>query len=230
LHQGIQQFRDSCIADQQASAPPKIEIVWKPYQIDPNINMNGELFDDYCQRRWGGSQWTNHLRQEGKKDGCHFANWKYICNTIRAHQLILYGTKYHPSATCTTDTMNTALFEALYEEGLNISHVDTLVAIGTKLFRTTMDTSTTTPTPFNAEHLRTYLEEHQGRNEVEAEIKKLQQKYRVRGVPSFHVGIVESQESSDDNHLNWNSPPLSFSGAQPADAFSEMFQELSSDM
>ena len=218
--------------------PPNIEIVWKPYQIDPNINMNGELFDDYCQRRWGGSQWTNHLRQEGKKDGCHFANWKYICNTLRAHQLILYGSKYHPSVTCTSDTMNTALFEALYEEGLNISQVDTLVAIGTKLFGSddittpTTATATTCTTPFNAEQLRAYLEEHRVRQEVEDEIKQLQQKYRVRGVPSFHIGIIKeaqqrSSTSSEENiDFQWKFPPFSFSGAQPAEAFVEILQEL----
>ena len=217
--------------------PPNIEIVWKPYQIDPNINMNGELFDDYCQRRWGGSQWTKHLRHEGKKDGCNFANWKYICNTLRAHQLILYGTKYHPSVICSTDTMNTALFEALYEEGLNISHVDTLVTIGTKLFSAAMmrsETITSTPTPFDAEHLRTYLEQNQGRIEVEVGIKKLQQKYRVRGVPSFHVGIVEPQvvsnHTDEDTDLLWKSPPISFSGAQPADEFVNIFQELQLEM
>jgi predicted DsbA family dithiol-disulfide isomerase len=230
LHQGIQLFRDSLrpSADHgHTTGPPNIDIVWKPYQIDPNIDMNGELFDVYCQRRWGGSQWTNHLRHEGKKDGCNFSNWKYICNTIRAHQLILYGTKYHPNnATCTTDAMNAALFEALYEEGLNISQVDTLVTIGSKLFGSSSEH--TTPT-FNAEHLRAYLEQHQGRLEVETEIKKLQQTYRVRGVPAIHIGIVEP-ESDDAMGTKWKSPPLSLSGAQPAEVFVEIFQELLSEM
>ena len=233
MHQGIQLFRDSLLRQStDHTGPPHIDIVWKPYQIDPNIDMNGELFDDYCQRRWGGSQWTNHLRQEGKKNGCNFANWKYICNTIRAHQLILYGTKYHPNAakTCTTDTMNAALFEALYEEGLNISQVDTLVTIGSKLFGS--DEQTTTTTPFNAEHLRTYLEQHQGRSEVEMEMKQLQQMYRVRGVPAIHIGIVELESNDPMIVLDtkWKSPPLSLSGAQPAEVFVEIFQELLLEM
>ena len=198
--------------------------------------MNGELFDAYCQRRWGGSQWTQHLRHEGAKDGCHFANWKYICNTLRAHQLILYGTKYHPSRV-TTDTMNTALFEALYEDGLNISLVDTLVDIGTKLFGGTGTDSdgTTTSSSFRVEHLRRYLEEQQGRRDVELEIEQLQRQYRIRGVPSFHVGIVEAtaattNDATNDDPHHWTSPPHSFSGAQSAGVFVELFEELSLEM
>lgn len=225
MHQGIQRFRDGC----RTSPPPKIEIVWKPYQIDPNIHIHGELFEDYCQRRWGGSEWTTYLLQQGRKEGCNFANWKYICNTLRAHQLILYGTKYHSSDACTTDTMNAALFQALYEEGLNISRLDPLVTIGSKMFiSANSDTSTS---GFNADHLRTYLKEHQGRTEVEDEMENVQQQYRVRGVPSFHVGIVESNANTDNNiDLPWISTPISFSGAQPADIFVEILQKLSSEM
>jgi predicted DsbA family dithiol-disulfide isomerase len=224
LHQGIEQFRSTGTTSSRRNVA--VEIVWKPYQIDPNTHVDGELFDDYCQRRWGGSSWTNHLRQEGKKEGCHFANWRYICNTLRAHQLILYGTTYHP-ATTTTDAMNAALFEALYEKGWNISRVDTLVTIGSDLF--TRGGGATHS--FDAEHLRTYLQEQQGRPAVELEMQQLQRTsyHRVRGVPLFLVGIVTTTTSGTTDG-NWTRPPISLSGAQPASVLAEAFHELSLEL
>ena len=224
MHQGIEQFRSTGTSSRRHV---DVDIIWKPYQIDPNIHVDGELFDDYCQRRWGGSSWTNHLRQEGMKEGCHFAHWTYICNTLRAHQLILYGTTYHP-ATTTTDAMNAALFEALYEKGWNISRVDTLVTIGSDLF--TRGGGGATTHSFDAEHLRTYLQEQQGRQAVELEMQQLQRTSRVRGVPLFQVGIVTTTTTSGTTNGNWTRPPISLSGAQPASVLAEAFEELSLEL
>lgn len=60
-----------------------VQVEWKPFQIDPGTATQGEEFETYCRRRWGSSGWTNHLRQQGKKDGALFADWKWWPNTLK---------------------------------------------------------------------------------------------------------------------------------------------------
>ena len=186
----------------------QVDVVWKPFQLDPNTAIDGETFGAYCQRRWGGSGWTNHLRTEGSKDGCTFANWKYWPNTLRAHQWIQYAVDRKLSD---TDKMNAALFDALYEKGQNISAVDTLVALGLELFATDSN--------FDPNDLREYLQDNRGSAFVRQEIASLRQVYKIRGVPSFQFG-VSSNSSSKFESL------YSLSGAQQANVFCEVLQEL----
>lgn len=186
----------------------QIDVVWKPYQLDPNTAVDGESFHSYCQRRWGGSGWTNHLRMEGSKDGCLFSNWKYWPNTLRAHQWIQYGVDHNFAD---SDRMNAALFQSLYEKGENISMVETLVALSLELFPT--DGS------FDANDLRDYLQNNRGSASVQQEIASLRQKYKIRGVPSFQFGV-------SDRVSNEFKSSYSLSGAQHARTFCEVFEEL----
>jgi predicted DsbA family dithiol-disulfide isomerase len=186
----------------------QVDVVWKPYQLDPNTAVDGESFHSYCQRRWGGSGWTNHLRMEGTKDGCTFSNWKYWPNTLRAHQWVQYGVVHNLSD---TDKMNEALFHALYENGQNISSVDTLVALALELFSTNGS--------FDPNDLRDYLQKNRGSVAVQQEIASLRRKYKIRGVPSFQFGV--SDYSSSEFKSSY-----SLSGAQQASVFCGVFEEL----
>ena len=95
--------------------------------IDPGTNPKGETVEAYCHRRWDGSGWTQSMISDGKKDGANFGNWKWWPHTLKAHQLVQYCANQNIS----TDKVNQLLFQAEYENGENISNVDTLVAIGT---------------------------------------------------------------------------------------------------
>jgi predicted DsbA family dithiol-disulfide isomerase len=169
--------------------------------------MNGETFDSYCNRRWGGSAWTNHLKIEGSKDQCSFANWKYWPNTLRAHQLIQYGMENFQTD---TDFMNSALFHALYEEGENISSIDTLVSMGVEWFCSHAN--------FDANHLRHYLQDDHGGSLVHQEIAMLRRTFQVKSVPSFQIGIVHPHDEFRVQH--------SLSGAQSSQSFTQVFQML----
>lgn len=172
--------------------------------IDPGTKTEGEAFEAYCKRRWGGSGWTSHLRSEGRKDGADFKDWKWWPNTLKAHQLMKYASdKYQIDTT----TSKQALFEALYEEGENISLVDTLVdSVGTNKLGL--------PEP---EDLRSYLEEGKGVSEIKREIDTGRRQYNIRGVPFF----VISGEASPK--------PYGLSGAQQSDTFLELFREVSGE-
>mmetsp|Transcript_53414 Transcript_53414/g.64380 ORF Transcript_53414/g.64380 Transcript_53414/m.64380 type:complete len:160 (-) Transcript_53414:417-896(-) len=157
--------------------------------------------ESYCRRRWGGSGWTHHTRSEGAKCGAPFNNWKWWPNTLKAHQLVLFGEERGVHS----DKTNEILFKAVYEEGKNISLVQTLVDIGTREMN------------LPAEELRAYLESNSGAREVEQTIRNGRDKYDISGVPFFIIG------------KNDGSTPYGLSGAQGTKTFLRVFNNLLND-
>lgn len=167
----------------------------------------------YNQRRWGSDGWTYHLRQQGRSVGANFANWKWWPNTSKAHQLVAFmeQQKNDIDSKDTTDQSNQALYEALYEEGHNISLVDTLVNIvGIQKLGLSQE---------KANKLRTFLEQDVAANQIQKEININRKKYNIRGVPFFIIGTTSTTGSST---------PYAFSGAQNPETFIEIFNELAS--
>lgn len=179
----------------------KVKVEWKPYMIDPGTNPQGEEFEAYNRRRWGGSGWTHHLKQEGRKDGANFNDWKWWPNTLHAHQFVAFASENGVS----TAESNQVLFESLYEEGENISLVDTLVAIGKNKLN------------LDETELRTYLEDEETAKQVKKEMSTGRSKYGISGVPFFII---------DGNAVD---KPYAFSGAQPSATFLEVFDEVNYD-
>lgn len=188
----------------QRTPAATVQVTWRPYQIDPGTSVNGEDLEAYCNRRWGGSSWTHHLKREGARDGALFRNWKWWPNTTRAHQFVQYGVEKHGSD---TDRLNAVLFQPLYEEGQNISLVETLVALGRMEF-----------TDCDINDLRDYLVNNKGNAIVQQDISRIRRDYNVRSVPFF---VIEVQGST--------ARPYGLSGAQTASAFQEIFEDLSAD-
>jgi predicted DsbA family dithiol-disulfide isomerase len=176
-----------------------VDVKWMPYQIDPATNIEGETFDAYCRRRWGGSGWTNHLRQEGKKDGANFSNWKWWPNTLKAHQFVAYAARHGIS----TSQSNELLFEALYEEGENISLTETLAMLGRTRFN------------LDETELRAFLEDDNIAQEVKKEMERGRRTYRISGVPFFVVDGAGVDK------------PYGFSGAQATSTFVDVFEKVS---
>jgi predicted DsbA family dithiol-disulfide isomerase len=182
-----------------AEKKPLIDVEWKPYMIDPSISVDGEDLEAYCVRRWGSSAWINRLKVEGGKSGAPFAHWKYACHTLKAHRLIKYA---HDKHNIHTSTSNAAIFKALYEEGKNISSVDVLVEIGHNVLQLP-----------KTNELKIYLEGHQDEQSIKDEMRNYSIKYNITGVPLF---VIEGADGT----------PYGLSGAQPKEAFLQIFQEL----
>lgn len=188
----------------RATGTATIQVQWKPFQIDPDTALDGEEMEAYCRRRWGGSGWTRDLRRSsggGEPPPPQFANWKWWPHTGWAHQWVLYGITQHDAD---SNRLNAVLFQALYEEGANLSCIETLVELGRKEFSNC-----------NVETLCEYLRDNKGHGQVQKEIAKGRRHYKIRGVPHFVVERVGSKR-----------PPYGFSGAQPSSTFTEIFQEL----
>lgn len=190
--------------DLQKQAKHNVAVEWKPYIIDPNIKVDGEDFESYNIRRWGSSSWTNHLKQEGRKSGANFANWKWWPNTIKAHCLIKFAKERYG---VDTSRSNEVIFQRLYEQGENISLVDCLVDIGVQ--------SLNLP---DGDELRRFLESGEGEADVRAEMKLGQKQYRISGVPFF---IIAAEKRN--NHAT---RPYGLSGAQRTETFLEVFEEV----
>jgi predicted DsbA family dithiol-disulfide isomerase len=204
LHQGILQFQR-----QQGRAVVDIQIEWKAYQLDPNTAVEGEDFDAYNMRRWGGSEWTKDLFQQGHSVGAPFGQWKIWPHTLRAHQWIAYGVQHHQAD---TDHCNATLFQAVYENGLNISDVETLVQLGRTEFGETCST----------DKLRDHLEQNRGLDSVLEEVEHYRNRYNITSVPRFIIALADEQSSSKQGELELSNVK---DAAEFCDAFAEILKD-----
>jgi predicted DsbA family dithiol-disulfide isomerase len=167
--------------------------------IDAATKPDGEEFEAYNIRRWGGSGWTGHMKSEGRKDGATFKKWVTWPNTFKAHQLI----RLAENKGVDTNLSNKALFEAVYEEGQNISLVDTLVEIATGKLG------------LSAEEVRDCLEFDRLGDEIKSDINAGRRKYDISGVPFFIIG-AEGRKGL----------PYAMSGAQSPNTFLKTFETV----
>jgi predicted DsbA family dithiol-disulfide isomerase len=106
-----------------ASSSRPVTVHWQPYMIDPQTQRNGEPYLAYNQRRWGSDGWTYELRERAPN---LFKNWVTWPNTLNAHCTLRYvrNTKGNNAE----NKVLSVLMQQCYEEGLNISTVETCVA------------------------------------------------------------------------------------------------------
>jgi predicted DsbA family dithiol-disulfide isomerase len=202
LHQGIQQFQQQQV---------DIQIEWKAYQLDPNTAIAGEDFVAYNLRRWGGSEWTKDLFRQGHTVGALFGQWKIWPRTLRAHQWIAYGVQHYQAD---TDHCNATLFQAVYENGLNISDVETLVQLGRSEFGETC----------NADDLRDHLEYNRGLDSVLNEVEHYRKRYKITSVPHFIIALASSTDQSSSNRRE-----LELSNVKDAAVFCDAFSKILKD-
>ena len=183
--------------------------------IDPGTKSDGEEFEAYNVRRWGGSGWTHSLKRSGRKVGANFDNWVTWPNTLKAHQMIAYVTDPDRVADNKPSTAecNAAIFDAMYECGENVSLADTLVKIAQEWLGVSED---------EAPKLRSHLQSNAGAKDVLKEIQTGRRRYNIEGVPYFIVGAEQGGSKVGR--------PYGFSGAQDASTFVEIFEELSEKM
>jgi predicted DsbA family dithiol-disulfide isomerase len=67
----------------------KIVVHYYPFMIDPGTQPDGEPYDDYNRRRWGGDGWTRSMKQMGRKEGAPYNNWVTWPNTTHCSRLLL---------------------------------------------------------------------------------------------------------------------------------------------
>jgi len=177
------------------------DVEWMPYMIDPGTNVNGEEFEAYNRRRWGSSGWTKRLISMGKRDGANFEDWKWWPNTLKCHQLVALAKSHGIS----THDANAAIFNAMYEEGANVSNSDVLATIAVDKLEI----------PKSFEDIKLYLDNNEGKKDVIKEISEGRKSFDISGVPFFVIGRTNSSRQ-----------PYGLSGAQDPATLRRVFENL----
>lgn len=111
------------------------EVVWYPFQLNPDMPADGVAFDAYLKTRFGGraniQPVLEQIAAEGRDEGIKFDFLlpQRVPNTTAAHQLM------HLAATRGADqtALAEALFSAFFEKGLDISDQDVLIHLARPL-------------------------------------------------------------------------------------------------
>lgn len=153
----------------------RVEMHWRPYQLDPTIPRDGMDRQQYLDNKFGSKEQAKSvydpIRQAGKAEEIPFAFDKIATspNTVDSHRLIRWAR---------TDGRQDAVVEILFRryfiDGENIGDHDVLLAAAKEAG---MDTKI----------VKDLLESDADRDEVEREVA-LAREIGVTGVPCFIVG------------------------------------------
>jgi predicted DsbA family dithiol-disulfide isomerase len=117
------------------SAREKVEVVWRSYQLDPDLKTTpGQSLHEYLADRKGFStdrarQMGNQVTQTAKGAGLTFRlDQAVVANTHDAHRLI-----HLAAARGLQDQAEERLFAAYFTEGRDVSDHDTLLELGTDI-------------------------------------------------------------------------------------------------
>lgn len=151
----------------------KIEVVWKSYQLMPDLKTQpGKNIHTFLSETKGMSIETakmmnSQVTEIGEKIGLNYDFDNSIAaNTFNAHQLIQYAKSQNKG-----ERAEERLFKAYFTEGKNIDDLKTLVTLGVEI-------------GLDASALKIALETGKYADQVRADIDE-GQKIGVRGVPFF---------------------------------------------
>ena len=183
-----------------APNPENIEIIWRSYQLDPDLKyVPGQSVHEYLGKRKGGTtadgkKMNDAMAGMAREVGLHYDFDKAVINNTKdAHRLLHLAHKHHLQ-----NQMKERLFAAYYTEGKNIGDLDTLIRLGEEV-------------GLNDAEIKAMLESNDFSQEVEEDIYRAQE-VGVRGVP-FYV---------------FNNK-YAVSGAQPTQLFKEVLEKVAQE-
>jgi predicted DsbA family dithiol-disulfide isomerase len=157
-----------------AMAPlPELQIGWRPFQLNPDMPVEGMDRQEYLRRKFGdrgGGNMYEAVEAAGREEDIPFAfdRIKRTPNTILAHRLIRFARRAERQ-----DDIVEALFRAYFTAGINIGEVDALVALSEAI-------------GLDGTQVRGYLQRDEDLNEIKAEDQFARQ-IGIRGVPCFII-------------------------------------------
>ena len=172
-----------------------VAISWRPFQLNPDMPLEGMTRDDYVRAKFGGGDRPRQIYQaiaeSGREAGIdfQFSRIKRTPNTVLSHRLVHWSAGGQIQL---QDEVVAELFRAYFEEGLDIGDLDTLVACAARA-------------GIDETRARRFLMGDEGRQEVVAS-DVYARRLGINGVPCF---IVNRK--------------YAVSGAQPPSAFVEVF-------
>ena len=151
-----------------------VALSWRPFQLNPDMPVEGMTRDDYVRAKFGGGDRPRQIYQaiaeSGREAGIEFqfSRIRRTPNTILSHRLIYFSAKNDRQ-----DEVVGELFRAYFEQGQDLGDLDTLVDIA---LRSGLD----------ALRARRFLMSDEGRQEVVAS-DVYARRLGINGVPCFIV-------------------------------------------
>ena len=175
----------------------KVEIVWRSFQLDPEMEVvPGQSVHQYLANRKGvtlekGKEMNDYMSGIAKEVGLQYNfDTAIINNTLNAHRLLHLAQKNGLQ-----NQTKEALFAAYYTEGKDVGDTETLVAIGESI-------------GLHAGEIRTMLQSDEYVNDVQLDQYRAQQ-VGAQGVPFF---VFNNK--------------YAISGAQPTDVFVQVLNKV----
>lgn len=165
----------------------EFEVLWHPFQLNPQTPAAGVPRREYLSRKFGGEERLRlmdaRMKEVGEAEGIafHQEKIKVTPNTLNAHRLILWAGKQGAQ-----DALVENLFTAYFTEGKDIGDRAVLAQIAGQ-------------SGLDQAQAAAYLDSDQGRSEVLAQEKQIKQA-GVGGVPFFILGdrsIIEGAEAPE---------------------------------
>ena len=158
------------------AARPDLDVVlvWRPFQLNPQMPPEGREHRSYIAAKHGGPQRAQRqyraLERSGRQEGIafRFESIERTPNTVDSHRMIAYAVRFGIA-----EQMGDRLFTAYFVDGLDIGEHRTLVALGTEL-------------GLNGPSLAAYLSSEEDRARIVAEDEHARQ-LGVNGVPCYII-------------------------------------------
>ena len=150
----------------------EVEVVYRPYQLDPSAPKDAEPMLQYLERRFGSRAraLANNVAENGRSEGLVMDYDRGLAvNTLDAHRLMwLAEQEYGPEV---QRAVAEGLFEAHFSAGRDIGDPSVLAEIAVAA-------------GMDSQRTRDYLASDEGTREVQAEIARAQQ-LGISAVPTF---------------------------------------------
>jgi predicted DsbA family dithiol-disulfide isomerase len=173
-----------------------IEVVFRPYQLDPDLPETPQPLIQRLAEKFGAQKDAamERVTAMGEEEGLTFRfDDALAVNTFTAHRLLWWAEQEADPST--QRALAETLFAAHFTNGENVADLDVLADVAAEV-------------GLDRERARTFLASDEGADEVQALIERAQ-RLGIRAVPTF----VFNDESA-------------VQGAQPADTFRRVLDDL----
>lgn len=188
--------RQLALALAQLGQDLQVEIVWRPFQLNPTHPREGVARAEYLAKKFGSLARAEAryapISAAAARCGLPFnpARITRVPNTFDAHRLIAYSARYQAQ-----DSVVTALFNAYFVDGRDVGQREILVELAESA-------------GLDGGKVRIYLASSDGENEVRA-AEAAARRLSISGVPAF---VIDGQ--------------CLFSGAQDPDTLVPLLRNL----
>lgn len=176
------------------------DISWLPFELNPNMPIEGQAFDEHIQQKYGLTKAQSlenraRIEQMGEAAGFkfNFEGERIMINTFDCHRLLAWAKTQNKQ-----NDLSLAMFKAHFQKGLYLNQTDSLL-------------DTVESAGLDRQKASEILNSDDYADEVKAQINELQ----ALGVSSVPTFIINKK--------------YGITGGQPKQAFVEQLKQISSE-